>query len=105
MLMQGRGKMQLVLVIVLSDVLFFLLENNHKYSFFTPDNKVIDNMLKESIQVSDYWILSSTLSCLNVRFHCPRTVSPDKSLNMFLVPCSKACLWTEFCVLHRYGGV
>jgi A-kinase anchor protein 13 len=40
MLMQGRGKMQLVLVIVLSDVLFFLLENNHKYSFFTPDNKV-----------------------------------------------------------------
>lgn len=40
MLMQGRGKMQLVFVIVLSDVLFFLLENNHKYSFFTPDNKV-----------------------------------------------------------------
>lgn len=39
-LMQGRGKMQVVLVIVLSDVLFFLLENNHKYSFFTPDNKV-----------------------------------------------------------------
>ncbi|XP_063228955.1 rho guanine nucleotide exchange factor 18 isoform X2 [Bacillus rossius redtenbacheri] len=39
MLMQGRGKMQLVMVIVLSDVLFFLLENNHKYSFFTPDNK------------------------------------------------------------------
>ncbi|XP_067003776.2 rho guanine nucleotide exchange factor 18 [Anabrus simplex] len=39
MLMQGRGKMQVVLVIVLSDVLFFLLENNHKYSFFTPDNK------------------------------------------------------------------
>jgi A-kinase anchor protein 13 len=43
MLMQGRGKMQLVLVIVLSDVLFFLLENNHKYSFFTPDNKVTCN--------------------------------------------------------------
>lgn len=40
MLMQGRGKMQLVLVIVLSDVLFFLQENSHKYSFFTPDNKV-----------------------------------------------------------------
>ena len=39
MLMQGRGKMQLVLVIVLSDVLFFLQENNHKYSFFTPENK------------------------------------------------------------------
>ncbi|GLH14223.1 uncharacterized protein GBIM_18605 [Gryllus bimaculatus] len=39
MLMQGRSKMQVVLVIVLSDVLFFLLENNNKYSFFTPDNK------------------------------------------------------------------
>ncbi|XP_049832574.1 rho guanine nucleotide exchange factor 18 isoform X3 [Schistocerca gregaria] len=38
-LMQGRSKMQVVLVIVLSDVLFFLLENNNKYSFFTPDNK------------------------------------------------------------------
>lgn len=39
MLMQGRGKMQIVLVIVFSDVLCFLLENNHKYSFFTPENK------------------------------------------------------------------
>ncbi|XP_065167145.1 rho guanine nucleotide exchange factor 18 isoform X2 [Atheta coriaria] len=39
MLMQGRGKMQVVLVIVLSDVLFFLQENNNKYTFFTPDNK------------------------------------------------------------------
>lgn len=41
-LMQGSGKSQLVLVIVLSDVLFFLQENSHnKYSFFTPDNKVL----------------------------------------------------------------
>lgn len=40
MLMQGRGKMHFVLVILLSDVLFFLQENNNKYSFFTPDNKV-----------------------------------------------------------------
>ncbi|XP_044739376.1 rho guanine nucleotide exchange factor 18 isoform X3 [Chrysoperla carnea] len=39
MLMQGRGKMQAVMVIVLSDVLFFLQENSHKYSFFTPENK------------------------------------------------------------------
>ncbi|XP_077298047.1 rho guanine nucleotide exchange factor 18 cysts isoform X2 [Arctopsyche grandis] len=38
-LMQGRSKMQMVLVIVLSDCLFFLQENNNKYSFFTPDNK------------------------------------------------------------------
>lgn len=41
MLMQGRGKMQVVLVIVLSDVLFFLQENSHKYSFFTPDNNKV----------------------------------------------------------------
>lgn len=41
MLMQGRGKMQVVMVIVLSDVLFFLQENSHKYTFFTPDNKVM----------------------------------------------------------------
>lgn len=40
MLMQGRSKMQVVLVIVLSDVLFFLQENSQKYTFFTPDNKV-----------------------------------------------------------------
>lgn len=40
MLMQGRSKVQYVLVIVLSDVLFFLQDNNSKYSFFTPDNKV-----------------------------------------------------------------
>ncbi|XP_031327224.1 rho guanine nucleotide exchange factor 18 isoform X1 [Photinus pyralis] len=40
MLMQGRGKMQVVMVIVLSDVLFFLQESSHnKYTFFTPDNK------------------------------------------------------------------
>ncbi|CAG9862692.1 unnamed protein product [Phyllotreta striolata] len=39
MLMQGRGKMQVVLVIVLSDVLFFLQENSHKYTFFTPVSK------------------------------------------------------------------
>lgn len=39
--------MQVVLVIVLSDVLFFLLENNHKYSFFTPDNKVTQTSIKK----------------------------------------------------------
>jgi hypothetical protein len=42
-LMQGRSKMQMVLVIVLSDCLFFLQDNNNKYSFFTPDNKVLKN--------------------------------------------------------------
>lgn len=44
MLMQGRAKMQVVLVIVLTDVLFFLQENSNKYSFFTPDNKVRYNL-------------------------------------------------------------
>ncbi|XP_063922185.1 A-kinase anchor protein 13 isoform X3 [Zophobas morio] len=39
MLMQGRGKMHMVKVIVLSDVLFFLQTNSDKYTFFTPDNK------------------------------------------------------------------
>lgn len=38
-LMQGRSKMQTLLVIVLTDCLFFLHDNNNKYTFFTPDNK------------------------------------------------------------------
>lgn len=38
-LMQGRSKMQTVLVVVLSDCLFFLQENSHKYTFFSPENK------------------------------------------------------------------
>lgn len=39
-LMQGRSKMLTVLVVVLSDCLFFLQENSHKYTFFNPENKV-----------------------------------------------------------------
>lgn len=50
-LMQGRSKMQMVLVIVLSDCLFFLQENNNKYSFFTPDNKVILLLLYINIHI------------------------------------------------------
>lgn len=42
-LMQGRSKMQTVLVVVLSDCLFFLQENSQKYTFFTPENKVINS--------------------------------------------------------------
>ncbi|XP_039969580.1 rho guanine nucleotide exchange factor 18 [Bactrocera neohumeralis] len=40
-LMQGRSKMQLVLVVVLTDCLFFLCENSahNKYTFFTPEHK------------------------------------------------------------------
>ncbi|XP_073824282.1 rho guanine nucleotide exchange factor 18 cysts [Musca autumnalis] len=40
-LMQGRSKMQLVLVVVLTDCLCFLNENSahNKYTFFTPEHK------------------------------------------------------------------
>ena len=39
-LMQGRGKMTPVVVVVLSDVLFFLAETrDQKYAFIVPDNK------------------------------------------------------------------
>lgn len=38
--MQGRSKMQPVNVVVLSDCLFFLVENSNKLTFFKPENKV-----------------------------------------------------------------
>lgn len=38
-LMQGRGKMTAIVVVVLSDILFFLAERDQKYAFFVPDNK------------------------------------------------------------------
>ena len=40
-LMQGRSKMQIVLVVVLTDCLCFLNENSahNKYTFFTPEHK------------------------------------------------------------------
>lgn len=37
--MQGRGKMTAIVVVVLSDILFFLAERDQKYAFFVPDNK------------------------------------------------------------------
>lgn len=49
-LMQGRSKMLTVLVVVLSDCLFFLQENSHKYSFFNPENKV-----QEKLFITDKW--------------------------------------------------
>lgn len=50
-LMQGRGKVHVVTVIVLSDVLFFLQENSHKYSFFTPDsNKVSVSLVVDDLK-------------------------------------------------------
>lgn len=39
MLSQQKGKPSMVQVVVLSDLVFFLLENNQKYYFFTPDTK------------------------------------------------------------------
>jgi len=38
-LMQSRGKMTAIVVVVLSDILFFLAERDQKYAFFVPDNK------------------------------------------------------------------
>lgn len=52
-LVQNRPKPQAVNVIVLSDVLFFLIENNNKFSFFTPDGKVISNCLLSAL-ILDY---------------------------------------------------
>lgn len=39
-LVQRHSKTQMVMVnvIVMTDVLFFILENNHKYAFFMPEN-------------------------------------------------------------------
>ncbi|KAK7079019.1 hypothetical protein SK128_002777 [Halocaridina rubra] len=39
MLPQQKGKAMMVQVVVLSDLVFFLLENNQKYYFFSPDSK------------------------------------------------------------------
>nr|XP_050855478.1 rho guanine nucleotide exchange factor 28 isoform X1 [Vespula vulgaris] len=38
-LMQGRGKTTAIVVVVLSDILFFLVERDQKYAFLVPDNK------------------------------------------------------------------
>lgn len=65
MLMQGRGKMQVVLVIVLSDVLFFLQENNNKYTFFTPDNKVSYLLGMSSCKIYSNKLYNSTSSNKN----------------------------------------
>lgn len=71
-LMQGTRKSQEVLVIVLSDILFFLQEvSQHKYSlqessstvkytFFTPDNKVRNKL---EIQLLN----SPKINCLNLK--------------------------------------
>lgn len=40
-IMQGRGKMTSIIVVVLSDILFFLVERDQKYAFYFPENKII----------------------------------------------------------------
>ena len=39
-LQQSRGRTLQVIMVVLSDIVIFLLENNQKYYFITPENKV-----------------------------------------------------------------
>lgn len=63
-LMQRHAKTQMVMVnvIVMTDVLFFILENNHKYTFFLPESnkeketKVILIIICFSIML-EYFIL------------------------------------------------
>jgi hypothetical protein len=40
-LQQSRGRTIQVIMVVLSDIVIFLQENNQKYYFITPENKVI----------------------------------------------------------------
>lgn len=51
-LMQRHAKTQMVMVnvIVMTDVLFFILENNHKYTFFMPES----NKEKETKVILSY---------------------------------------------------
>ena len=39
-LQQSKGRSILVNFVVLSDIVIFLQENNQKYMFITPENKV-----------------------------------------------------------------
>ncbi|XP_014473860.1 PREDICTED: rho guanine nucleotide exchange factor 18 isoform X3 [Dinoponera quadriceps] len=64
-LMQGRGKMTAIVVVVLSDILFFLAERDQKYAFFVPDNKAgivsLQKLLvrEKAGQESSIYIISS----------------------------------------------
>ncbi|XP_064103577.1 rho guanine nucleotide exchange factor 18-like isoform X9 [Macrobrachium nipponense] len=53
MLTQQKGKPIMVQVIVLSDLIFFLLENNQKYYFFSPDTKQADVIPLEKLIVRE----------------------------------------------------
>lgn len=43
-LQQSRGRTIQVIMVVLSDIVIFLQENNQKYYFITPENKVIHSL-------------------------------------------------------------
>lgn len=62
-LMQRHAKTQMVMVnvIVMTDVLFFILENNHKYTFFMPES----NKEKETKVI---FIIHFILQKINVIF-------------------------------------
>ena len=39
-LQQSRGRLMQIIIVELSDIVIFLQENNQKYYFITPENKV-----------------------------------------------------------------
>ena len=49
-LQQSKGRSILVNFVVLSDIVIFLQENNQKYMFITPENKVYINFHSDSFQ-------------------------------------------------------
>jgi len=67
----ARGKVQLVTVVVLSDVVFFLQESNQKFHFVTQDNKVRSSkipsphQLIEDSSMATHWPLPQTLESTN----------------------------------------
>ena len=49
-LQQSKGRSILVNFVVLSDIVIFLQENNQKYMFITPENKVYINYHSDLFQ-------------------------------------------------------
>ena len=63
-----------VLAVILSDVMFFLLENNQKYTFFAQDNKVNTHSLLRTIRFASScceFHLSYYIFCLLLAVHQP----------------------------------
>lgn len=72
--MQRHAKTQMVMVnvIVMTDVLFFIVENNHKYNFFMPESnkeketKVIDLVKKLKMCI----IYHVVFKCIGFKTSC-----------------------------------